>query len=110
VNAPDLTQALQLGQVAANCGRRDHELAGQLLDTNHVVYAEDLSEPLDSFRGEFSWLTGFQFVTVNAVLVMLIPLCGRSISAICLGHTQCLILIDYMTSVIEINQILSRHI
>jgi hypothetical protein len=110
VNAPDLTQALQLGQVTANCGRRDHELAGQLLDTNHMVHPQDLSESFDSFRGEFSWLAGLQFVTVNAVLVMLIPLCGRSISAVCVGRTLCLILIDYMTSVIEINQILSRQI
>jgi hypothetical protein len=38
---------------------------------------------------------------------MLSPLCGRSISAVRLSHAQCLILIDYMTNVIEINQILS---
>jgi hypothetical protein len=99
-----------LGQVAPNCGRRDLELAGQLLDTNHMVHPQDLSEPLDAFRGEFSRFTRFHFATMNAVLVMLILLCGRSNSVVCLGHAQCLILIDYMTSVIEINQILSRRV
>jgi hypothetical protein len=73
VNAPDLTQALQLGQVTANRGRRDHELAGQLLDTHYVVYAQDFSQPFEAFRGEFSRLTGFQFVTVTMLLVMLHP-------------------------------------
>jgi hypothetical protein len=82
VNPPDLTQALQLGQVTANCGRRDLELAGQFLDTHHMVHPQDLSEPLDASGGEFSWLTGFHFATTNADLVMLIPLCGRSISAV----------------------------
>jgi len=75
-----------------------------------MIHPQDLSEPLDAFRGEFSWLAGFQFVTVNAVLVMLSPFCGRSISVVCLGRTLCLLLIDYMTSVIEINQILSRQV
>jgi hypothetical protein len=42
------------------------------------------------------------------LLVMLIPLCGRSICAVCLARTSCSILIDYMTNVLEINQILSR--
>jgi hypothetical protein len=107
VNPPDLAQALQLGQVTANCSRRDLELAGQLLDANHMVYPQDLAEPLEAFRGEFSWLTGFHFATTNAVLVMLTPLCGRSISVVCLGRRQCLILIDYMTNVLEINQIIS---
>jgi hypothetical protein len=75
-----------------------------------MVHPQDLAEPLDAFRGEFSWLAGFHFVTTNAVLVMLIPLCGRSISAVCLGQTPCSILIDYMTNLLEINQILSRHL
>jgi hypothetical protein len=73
-----------------------------------MVHPQDLAEPLDAFRGEFSWLTGFHFTTTNAVLVMLIPLCGRSISAVCLARISCSILIDYMTNVLEINQILSR--
>ena len=72
-----LFRSLQLGQVTANCGRRDLELAGQLLDTNYMIHPQDLSEPLDAFRGEFSWLAGFQFVTVNAVLVMLSPFSRR---------------------------------
>jgi hypothetical protein len=52
-----------------------------------VVYAQDFSQPFEAFRGEFSWLTGFHFATTNAVLALLIPLCARSISAACLGHT-----------------------
>jgi hypothetical protein len=75
-----------------------------------MVHPQDLAEPLDAFRGEFSWLTGFHFVPADAVLVMLIPLCGRSISTVCLDGSPCLILIDYMTSMIEINQILSRYL
>jgi hypothetical protein len=75
-----------------------------------MVHPQDLSEPLDAFRGELSRLTGFHFATMNAVLVLLIPLCGRSNSVVCLGRTLCSILIDYMTNVIEINQILSRRI
>jgi hypothetical protein len=98
-----------LSQVTAHCGRRDLELAGQLLDTNHMVYPQDLAEPLETFWGEFSWLTGFHFVYVVAVDVMLIPLCGRSISVVVPGQTQCSILIDYMTNLLEINQILSRR-
>jgi hypothetical protein len=73
-----------------------------------MVHPQDLAEALDAFRGEFSWLTGFHFATTNAVLVMLIPLCGRSISAVWLADPQCSILIDYMTNLFEINQILSR--
>jgi hypothetical protein len=32
-----------------------------------VVYPQDLAQPLEAFWGKFSWLAGFQFVTVNAV-------------------------------------------
>jgi hypothetical protein len=80
VNPPDLTQAFQLGQVTPNRGRRDLELAGQLLDTNHMIHPQDLSEPLDAFRGEFSRLTEFHFATLNAVLVMLIPFAEFTLS------------------------------
>jgi hypothetical protein len=36
-----------------------------------VIYAQDFSQPLEALWGEFSWLAGFQFVTMNMVLVML---------------------------------------
>jgi hypothetical protein len=74
-----------------------------------MVHPQDLAEPLDAFWGEFSWLAGIHLFNANAVLVLLILLFGRSISAACLALTPCSILIDYMTSVIEINQILSRR-
>jgi hypothetical protein len=56
-------------------------LAGQILDTYYVVHPQGLSQPLEAFRGEFSWLAGFQSVTVNAFLVVLSPLCGETLSA-----------------------------
>jgi hypothetical protein len=39
-----------------------------------------------------------------------LPSAKRSISPVLLGQRACLILIDYITSVIKINQILSRWV
>jgi hypothetical protein len=51
-----------------------------------VVDPQDFTQPLEALGGEFSWLTGFQFVTVTGVPVMLaipVMLSGANISAIC---------------------------
>jgi hypothetical protein len=79
-----------------------------------MVHPQDLAEPLEAFRGEFSLLARFHFVTVKGAFVMLSTGPLMLSAAKHLGSfsqsLRCLILIDYMTNLLEINQILSRRV
>ena len=68
-----------------------------------MINAQDFPEPLEAFRGEFPWLCRFQSFTLNAVS----HASEASLRPVKSG--ACLILIDYMTELIEFNQILSRR-